>query len=110
MDQNCLSDRYITVRFKDVLLKRRRLLARVPQGLVLSPLLFIIYTLGLKSNLRNETLLCIYADDITLQCTRRNARNMLKSLNQDLKDFKNWADEVKLELNSSKRSKQYILE
>lgn len=58
--------------------------------------------MGLKDSLRNETLLCIYVDDITLQCTRRNAKNMVKSLNKDLKDSKNWADEVKIEINPSK--------
>ena len=30
------------------------------------------------------------------------ARNMVKSLNQNLKDFKNWGDEVKFELNPNK--------
>ena len=58
--------------------------------------------MGLKDSLRNETLLCIYVDDIALQCTRRNAKNMVKSLNKDLKDSKNWADEVKIEINPSK--------
>ena len=58
--------------------------------------------MGLKDSLRNETLLCIYVDDIALQCTRRNAKNMVTSLNKDLKDFKNWADEVKTEINPSK--------
>ena len=58
--------------------------------------------MGLKDSLRNETLLCIYVDDIALQCTRRNAKNMVKSLNKDLKDSKNWADEVKIEINPNK--------
>ena len=58
--------------------------------------------MGLKDSLRNETLLCIYVDDIALQCTRRNAKNMVKSLNKDLKDSKNWAAEVKIEINPSK--------
>ena len=58
--------------------------------------------MGLKDSLRNETLLCIYVDDIAQQCTRRNTKNMVKSLNKDLKDSKNWADEVKIEINPSK--------
>ena len=58
--------------------------------------------MGLKDSLRNETLLCIYVDDIALQCTRRNAKNMVNFLNKDLKGFKNWADEVKIELSPSK--------
>ena len=58
--------------------------------------------MGLKESSRNETLLCIYVDDTALQYTRRNAKNIVKSLNKDLKGFKNWADEVQIELNPSK--------
>ena len=82
--------------------KRRKLLPGVSQGSVLSPLLFIIYTMGLKNNWRNETPVSMYAADIALRCTERNTRNMVKSLYQELKDLKNWADELKLELNPNK--------
>ena len=54
----------------------------------------------LKSILRNETSVCVYADDIALQCTGRNTSNMVASLNQDLKDLKKWL--MYLNLNSTR--------
>lgn len=43
----------------------------------------------------------MYADDTVFRCTGRNTRNMVKYLNQELKDLKHWADELKTELNPS---------
>ena len=64
-----LSNGYITVRYNGVLSERRKVLPGVPQGLALCSLLIIIYTMGLKNQLRNEAPVSKYADDIVLRCT-----------------------------------------
>lgn len=43
----------------------------------------------------------MYADNIALLCTE-STRNIVKSLCLEIKGLKNWADELKLELNLNK--------
>lgn len=58
-----LSRRYITVRYDDTLSKKRILHAGVPQGLVLSPSLFLLY-IGINININT---VYEYTDDIALR-------------------------------------------
>ena len=53
---------------------KRILRAGVPQGSVLSLLLFIIYTMGLQEVLPEETLVYEYADDDILRCDEQEER------------------------------------
>ena len=56
----------------------------VPQGSILGPLLFIIYTSDLPSCLPLECKLFMYADDSTITCSSSNVNEIKNNLNTAL--------------------------
>ena len=75
----------------------------VPQGSVLGPLLFILYTADLFSVVENE--LFNYADDSTLVARVRSPSNrclVAASLDRDLVRIRNWCNDWDMLLNGSK--------
>ena len=77
--------------------------AGVPQGSVLCPLLFIIYTMGLQGVLPEETPVYEYADDIALRRTGIELNDLEIAVNKDLEKLNAWSSELKLKLNPGKR-------
>ena len=78
----------------------------VPQGSVLGPLLFIIYTNDLSSCLKN-TKAIQFADDTTLYMSHKNLHVLYTFVNQDLVSLNDWFRANKLSLNVSKTN--YVL-
>ena len=75
----------------------------VPQGSVLGPLLFVIYTADLFDVVENR--LVNYADDSTLFsiCNRPSDREYVaQSINRDLEQISLWCDRWMMKLNPSK--------
>ena len=78
----------------------------VPQGSVLGPLLFVIYTADLFDVVENR--LVNYADDSTLFsiCNRPSDREYVaQSINRDLEQISLWCDRWMMKLNPSETSK-----
>lgn len=81
-----------------------KLLSRgVPQGSILGPILFIIYTADIVNSIRH----CnyhMYADDIQLYISFKpdNHSEAINKLNEDLDSIANWASSNQLVLNPSK--------
>ena len=78
-------------------------LSGVPQGSVLGPLLFILYTADMWLGLENK--LMAYADDTTLYSAIRSPRDRLavaNSLNEDLAKIQLWCDRWGMKLNPNK--------
>ena len=73
------------------------LLAGVPQGSVLGPLLFSIYINDLPENLKSSPKL--FADDTLLFSTVYNATESENLLNEDLKKISEWAFNWKILFN-----------
>ena len=74
-----------------------------PQGLILGPLLFIIYTSDLPSCIPQNCNLFMYADDSTLTCSSSTVNNEIeRNLNTALDRIHNWCARNKLALNANK--------
>lgn len=73
----------------------------VPQGSVLGPLLFIIYSNDLP-NCLNFTKSIIFADDTTIFMSGMDINQLYRNVNSDLKSLTDWFRANKLSLNVSK--------
>ena len=98
-----LMDRQQRVVVDGVFSEPRPVVSGVPQGSVLGPLLFLVYTSDLVEGLENKVVQ--YADDTTLVGVVRSPamRNQVSmSLNRDLEKIRNWCDRWGMKLNASK--------
>ena len=87
---NYLADRKQCVVLNSSLSATRDILAGVPQGSVLGPLLFLIYVNGIAEQLLSLTRL--YADDSSLFASASNIQDIEGILNHDLSIISAWAN------------------
>ncbi len=78
----------------------------VPQGSVLGPLLFILYTNDLP-NCLSQTKGILFADDTTIYVSGDNKRSMFNDMRSDLEELIEWFRANKLSLNIAKTN--YVL-
>ena len=87
MFQSFLTDRQQRVVLNGQHSKWAPVVAGVPQGSMLGPLLFLIYINDLPENLESSAKL--FADDTSLFSTVYNLSNSANLLNDDLKKYRN---------------------
>ena len=78
----------------------------VPQGSVLGPLLFILYTNDLPNSLRHSKSILV-ADDTTVYITGKDLQAMYSQVNYDINALNDWFKAHRLSVNPSKT--KYIL-
>ena len=100
-----LTDRTQCVSIKGVMSELNELIYGVPQGSVLGPLAFCIYTLPLGAILKYyEIDYHIYADDTQLYCSFdvNSINDVIGSLSNCISDIRSWMIRNKLKINDDK--------
>ncbi|GFX95298.1 probable RNA-directed DNA polymerase from transposon BS [Trichonephila clavipes] len=97
-----LRGRKFSVRFNGALSESRRMWAGVPQGSVLSPLLFLIFMNTIHHHIHPDTNIAYYADDIAVWHSHNDITESEKALNTTLKGIAEWAENLKLTINVDK--------
>ena len=104
--RNYLHDRKQYVSYNGEISSQQDVTCGVPQGSVLGPLLFIIYTNDLPNALRESR--CIpFADDTTIYYTSDDLNTTATILSNELEQLTEWFRANKLSLNATKTN--YII-
>ena len=100
-----LSDRYQSINISGTLSRPHHLPFGVPQGSVLGPVLFSLYTTSLSQVIANRNLSHhLYADDtqVYISLSQPNVQESLSTLSDCLTDILSWMESSKLKLNPDK--------
>ena len=89
------------VQYKDTKSSTHTIPCGVPQGSVLGPLLFIIYTNDLPNCITHSKTI-LFADDTTVYLNSQNIPDMYIQINNDLESLSEWFRVNKLSLNIGK--------
>ena len=87
-----LTNRKHFIQYKSSTSNMQLITTGVPQGSVLGPLLFIIYTNDLPHSLKitNNTKCILFADDTTIYETSSDIKQLYNSLNANLNTLSDW--------------------
>ncbi|CAF4794430.1 unnamed protein product [Pieris macdunnoughi] len=96
-----LSERYINLFIEDVKLSRT-VWKGLPQGSVLSPLLYNVYTYDLETSLQASANVLQYADDLLIYKSGKSIENNCQTLTSSLSFLKSWLNSNGLDLSVSK--------
>jgi ribonuclease HI/exonuclease III len=98
-----LTNRQAKVRYNGTLSKSRHFKQGLPQGSVLSPLLFLFYINNLADKLENlDTLNTLFADDVTILGQDATKEGAARKAQESVNVVNAWSKEWKLTLNASK--------
>ena len=98
-----LDNRKFYVQYGSATSTTRHIKAGVPQGSVLGPLLYILYTADLP--VHPETEVAIFADDTAILAPHSNYDTAINHLQQATNDISLWTKKWKIKLNSAKSVK-----
>ncbi len=99
--RNYLTNRKQFVQYCDTNSENRDVTCGVPQGCVLGPLLFIIYTNDLPNAIKLSHCI-LFADDTTIYCSSNNIVQLRNDIESDMGSLSDWFCANKLSLNISK--------
>ncbi|KAL1460251.1 hypothetical protein WDU94_012177 [Cyamophila willieti] len=95
-----LEDRFFRVKFNGTLSKYGQINASVPQGSVLGPFLYTLYTHDLP--LSNNTITATFADDTAILAKHKNATVASDALQNHLDSLQLWLKKWRIKVNESK--------
>ena len=97
-----LDDRRARVQLFNILSSSRYFTQGLPQGSILAPLLFLFYINDLASSFHNDTVIALFADNVsilTMACKKEDAEAAAQSV---VKSVAIWSQKWKLNLNANK--------
>ena len=74
----------------------------LPQGSVLSPLLFVLYINDLLGNFCESTMVSAYADDLALACRGRKKEHIALIMQAEVDKLVSWSQQARLTLNAAR--------
>lgn len=95
-------ERHIFIRTREGLFTPRLTSKGLPQGSILSPLLYIIYTSDLESKCQHDNNIIQFADDICLYCSSDTWTGSIQGLEPAIDSLLNWTFENGLEISAPK--------
>lgn len=97
-----LENRIARVRFGDAFSKVRIMRQGLPQGSVLSPLLFLFFIDNLAKEMPEETINALFADDVSILATENTKEEAEERAQLTVNIVTEWSRQWKLDLNASK--------
>ena len=96
-----LNNRQARVKFNGTTSSSHQLRQGLPQGSVLSPLLFIFYINSLAAKLPTNNINCIFADDVSILATHRKLQSALDEVQAAVNIVVDWCKSWKLNQKNS---------
>ncbi|GFU09995.1 RNA-directed DNA polymerase from mobile element jockey [Trichonephila clavipes] len=95
-----LENRTFKVKLNNVLPSQRPILASIPQGSILSPALYNIYTCDFPTN--NNITVCLFADDAAILYTRNTVEEAINLTQNYILKLQIWLTKWRIVLNTEK--------
>ena len=97
-----LTNRIARVQLNGVTGRCRTLKEGLPQGSVLSPLLFVLIINDRLGNFSESTMISAYADDLALACRGRKKEDVALRMQAKVDKVVSWSQQARLTLNAAK--------
>lgn len=95
-----LTNRYFTVKYQDAITPIHIINAGVPQGSVLGPVLYLLYTSDIPVS--NQTTMATFADDTAILASHDDPKEASKMLQNSINDVQNWMKRWRIRVNEAK--------